>query len=51
MAASHRVAVIRQVVNALRKTFDADYPDEMFNATYIGPNFQLDRAKYPAIAE
>lgn len=49
MSASHRVAVIRQVVNALRKTFDSDYPDSMFQAVYIGPNFQLTQEKYPAI--
>lgn len=49
MAANHRVAVLGQVTNALRKTFDADYPDPMFQAVYIGPNYQLARAKYPAI--
>lgn len=40
---------MRQVVNALRKTFDLDYPDQMFQAVYIGPNFQMTPAKYPAI--
>jgi len=49
MAASHRVAVIRQVVNALRKTFDADYPDKMFDTVYIGPEFQMTAERYPAI--
>lgn len=49
MASSHRVAVIRQVTNALRKTFDADYPDQMFRVVYTGPNFQMKRASYPAV--
>jgi len=49
MAASFRVAVIRQVVNALRKTFDNDYPDTSLRNLYIGPDFQYERSKYPAI--
>lgn len=49
MAVTHRVGVIRQVTNALRKTFDSDYPDPMFRDVYVGPNFQLAREKYPAI--
>jgi hypothetical protein len=49
MPVTHRKAVIRQVTNALRKTFDTDYPDEMFRDIYLGPNFQMAREKYPAI--
>jgi len=46
---SHRVAVISQVSNALRKTFDSNYPDPMFRDIYVGPEFQLAREKYPAV--
>lgn len=45
----HRVAIIRQVTNALRKTFDSDYPDLNFRVVYTGPNFQMEAAKYPAV--
>jgi hypothetical protein len=45
----HRVAVIRQLTNALRKTFDADYPDLPFRVVYTGPEFQMEATKYPAI--
>jgi hypothetical protein len=48
---SHRVAVIRQVTNALRKTFDGTFPEtDLFpNQIYTGPNFQYERQNYPAI--
>jgi hypothetical protein len=49
MANQHRIAVIRQVTNALRKTFDADYPDIGFRVVYTGPNFQMEPEKYPAV--
>ena len=49
MAARHRTAVIDQVTNALRKTFDSDYPDDMFKVVYTGPNFQMEQQSYPAI--
>lgn len=45
----HRVAVIRQITNALRKTFDTDYPDLPFKLVYTGPEFQMEATKYPAI--
>jgi hypothetical protein len=45
----HRVAIIRQITNALRKTFDADYPDLPFQVVYTGPEFQMEAIKYPAI--
>lgn len=49
MAISHRVAVIQTVTNALRKTFDGGYPYELFRNIYIGPEFQMELSKYPAI--
>lgn len=45
----HRVAVLRQLTNALRKTFDADYPYVPFELIYTGPEFQMEPEKYPAI--
>jgi hypothetical protein len=46
---SHRVAVLEQVTNALRKTFDSDYPNLDFRVVYTGPEFQMEAQKYPAI--
>lgn len=45
----HRVAVLSQVTNALRKTFDSDYPDLGFEVVYTGPEFQMEAQRYPAV--
>jgi hypothetical protein len=49
MAISHRTGVIRQIVNALRKTFDTGYPEQVFRDIYVGGEFQMELSRYPAI--
>lgn len=49
MAIKHRVGVIQTITNALRKTFDSGYPDNYFSNMYVGPEFQMELSKYPAI--
>ena len=50
MAWKHRTGVIRQVTNALRKTFDAGFlSDPMFQSVYVGPEFQFEESRFPMV--
>lgn len=49
MPSGFHTALTREVTDALRDTFDDQYPEEYFRGIYAGPEFQQDRQRYPAI--
>lgn len=49
MASSFRTALVREITDALRNTFDSSYPEEWLRGLFVGPDFQHEKSSYPMI--